>query len=55
MHQVGAEEIKGVLICDEPAFLQKVKGRGSRHRFVADQLNINRYGLSVDSVTLSDS
>ena len=55
MHQVGADEIKGVLIRDEPASLQKVEGRASRHRFVADQLNDKKYGLRANSATSSDS
>ena len=54
MHQVGTEEIKGVLICDEPAFLQKVQGRGPRHRFVADQLNI-RKAYRLESANLATS
>ena len=54
MHQVGADKIKCVLVSDETASLQEVEGRASRHRYVADQLNDDKYGLSADSVTSSD-
>ena len=49
MHHVGAEEIKGVLVCDKHAFLQKIQRGGPRHRLVADQLNVKKVYGSVSA------